>query len=64
MSFAPAQMGRFSLSGVTIIPEFIALLLALVIYTAAFIAENVRSGIQAINLGQTEAAQALGLKSA
>ena len=47
----------------TIIPEFIALLLALVIYTAAFIAENVRSGIQAINLGQTEAAQALGLKS-
>lgn len=64
MSFAPAQMGRFSLSGgVTIIPEFIALLLALVIYTAAFIAENVRSGIQAINLGQTEAAQALGLKS-
>jgi general L-amino acid transport system permease protein len=47
--------------GMTLVPEFIALLLALVIYTAAFIAENVRSGILAVSHGQTEAAHALGL---
>lgn len=47
--------------GFTIIPEFLALWLALSIYTAAFIAEIVRSGIQAISHGQTEAAQALSL---
>ena len=44
-----------------IIPEFISLLFALVIYTASFIAEIVRSGIQAINYGQTEAAYSVGL---
>ena len=48
--------------GVTIIPELIALTLALSIYTAAFIAEAVRSGILAINHGQTEAAYALGVR--
>jgi len=47
--------------GMTLVPEFIALLLALVIYTAAFIAENVRSGILAVSHGQTEASHALGL---
>jgi general L-amino acid transport system permease protein len=47
--------------GITIIPEFLALWLALSIYTASFIAEIVRSGIQAISHGQTEAAQALSL---
>ncbi|MFT3671239.1 amino acid ABC transporter permease [Aestuariivirga sp.] len=50
--------------GMTLVPEFIALLLALVIYTAAFIAENVRSGILAVSHGQTEAAHALGLDNA
>lgn len=50
--------------GMTLVPEFVALLLALVIYTAAFIAENVRSGILAVSHGQTEAAHALGLDSA
>ena len=48
--------------GMTIIPELAALLLALSIYTAAFIAEIVRSGIQAVSHGQTEAAYALGLR--
>ncbi|MEN8220700.1 MAG: amino acid ABC transporter permease [Pseudomonadota bacterium] len=48
--------------GITVIPELMALLIALSIYTAAFIAEIVRSGIQGINYGQTEAAQALGLR--
>ena len=49
--------------GMTLVPEFIALLLALVIYTAAFIAENVRSGILAVSHGQTEASHALGLNN-
>ena len=42
--------------------SFVALTLALAIYTGAFIAENVRAGIQAISKGQTEAAAALGLR--
>ncbi|MCB1955096.1 MAG: amino acid ABC transporter permease [Rhodocyclaceae bacterium] len=50
--------------GLTIIPELFALTLALSIYTAAFIAETVRSGIQAVSHGQTEAASALGLSHA
>jgi general L-amino acid transport system permease protein len=43
-------------------PEFLALLLALTMYTAAFIAEIVRAGILAVSHGQTEAAYALGLR--
>ena len=42
-------------------PEFVALLLGLVTYTAAFIAEVVRAGILAVSKGQTEAAGSLGL---
>jgi general L-amino acid transport system permease protein len=48
--------------GIPVIPELSALLLALSIYTAAFIAEIVRAGIQAVSHGQTEAAYALGLR--
>ncbi len=48
--------------GLVLPPEFMALLLGLVLYTAAFIAEIVRSGIVAVEKGQTEAAQSLGLK--
>jgi len=47
--------------GISIIPELAALLLALGIYTAAFIAEIVRSGINAVSHGQTEAAMSLGI---
>ncbi|GHA36534.1 amino acid ABC transporter permease [Photobacterium aphoticum] len=47
--------------GISILPELGALLLALSIYTASFIAEIVRSGINAVSHGQTEAALALGL---
>ncbi len=48
--------------GLVLSPEFIALLIALGVYTGAFIAEIVRSGILAVSHGQTEAAYALGLK--
>jgi len=48
--------------GMVLIPEFISLTFALVIYTAAFIAENVRAGIMAVSHGQTEASYALGLR--
>ncbi len=50
-------------SGLVIIPEMASLLLALTIYTAAFIAEIVRAGIQAVSHGQTEASFSLGLQS-
>ena len=50
-------------SGVEITPAFTALLLGLVIYTAAFIAEIVRAGILAVPSGQLEAARALGLST-
>lgn len=48
--------------GIGISPEFAALLLGLVLYTAAFVAEVVRAGIQSVSKGQTEAAMAIGLK--
>lgn len=47
--------------GATLSPEFAALLIGLVLYTSAFVAEVVRSGIQAIGRGQRDAARALGL---
>jgi general L-amino acid transport system permease protein len=49
--------------GKSISPEFLALTFALVIYTATFIAEAVRSGIEAVSTGQKEAASSLGLSS-
>ena len=49
--------------GVTVSPEFSALLLGLVFYTAAFVAEIVRAGIQSVGSGQVEAAMAVGLRS-
>ena len=55
---------RFNLKGgIQIGAPLIALWFALSIYTGAFIAENVRAGIQAVSKGQTEAAAALGLRS-
>ncbi len=58
----PRLIGFGFKGGTTIVPEFLALLFALVMYTAAFIGEIVRAGIQAVSHGQTEAAYALGLK--
>ncbi len=57
----PALQGFNFRGGMTVIPELTALLIALSVYTATFIAEAVRSGILAVNSGQTEAASALGL---
>ena len=63
MSFeVPVLTGFNFRGGISIIPEFAALLLALTIYTTAFIAELVRSGIESVQQGQREAATALGLK--
>jgi general L-amino acid transport system permease protein len=63
LSFSVPHMGRFNvIGGVEILPEFAALVLALSVYTAAFIAEVVRAGLLAVSLGQIEAAHALGLR--
>lgn len=64
----PASLEYASLQGFNMVggwviqPEFMALLLGLSLYTAAFIAEIVRAGILAVSRGQTEAAFALGLR--
>jgi general L-amino acid transport system permease protein len=56
------ELQRFNfVGGLTVTASFAALLIGLVIYTAAFISEIVRSGIQSVNKGQREAARALGL---
>ncbi|MEX0922590.1 MAG: amino acid ABC transporter permease [Rhodovibrionaceae bacterium] len=63
ISWEYAELKGFSfVGGLHIIPEFIALLFALSIYTAAFIAEIVRAGILAVSHGQTEAAYSLGFR--
>ncbi len=58
----PALRGFNFQGGVTVSPEFSALLLGLVIYTSAFVAEIVRAGIQSVGRGQIEAAMAVGLR--
>ena len=55
------RRGYQSGSGMILVPELIAVWLALSLYTAAFIAEIVRAGILAVSKGQTEAASALGI---
>jgi general L-amino acid transport system permease protein len=63
LAFEHAEMGRFKLEGgLVLLPELVALTLALSIYTASFIAETVRAGILSVSHGQIEAAHALGLK--
>ncbi len=57
----PQLVGFNFVGGVRLMPEFAALLFALSIYTASFIAEIVRAGILAVSRGQTEAAYSLGL---
>jgi general L-amino acid transport system permease protein len=63
LDFTYPEKSRFNIrGGIEILPEFMALLFGLSIYTAAFIAEAVRAGIQAVPHGQTEAAYSLGLR--
>lgn len=64
VTFELPQLGRFNVTGgLTLLPELVALLVGLTLYTAAFIAEIVRSGITGVPKGQKEAAAALGLSS-
>lgn len=54
--------GEFAIeNGGALTPEFLSVLLGLTVYTAAFVAEVVRGGIQSVSAGQAEAAAALGL---
>ncbi len=57
----PVLRGFNFRGGISVIPEFVALLLALSLYTASFIAEIVRAGIASVDRGQREAAAAMGL---
>ncbi|MBL9095472.1 MAG: amino acid ABC transporter permease [Alphaproteobacteria bacterium] len=62
MSFSvPALSGFNFQGGIVVLPEMMALVVALATYTASYIAEIVRAGIEGVARGQTEAAQALGL---
>jgi general L-amino acid transport system permease protein len=59
----PVLKGFNFVGGWVMIPELLALTLALTVYTAAFISEIVRSGIKSVSHGQTEAARSLGLRN-
>jgi general L-amino acid transport system permease protein len=58
----PELQGFNFKGGLTVSPEFFALVMGLVLYTAAFVAEVVRAGIQSVSKGQTEAAMSIGLR--
>ena len=63
ISFEYPELKGFNFKGgMKLIPELVALTFALAMYTAAFIAEVVRAGIQSVSKGQTEAAKSVGLK--
>jgi general L-amino acid transport system permease protein len=57
----PVLQGFNFTGGTTLVPEFVALVLTLTVYQAAYVAETLRGGIQAIAAGQGEAALALGM---
>ena len=64
LHFSLPELAGFNFKGGKVFsPEFLALTFALTLYTATFIAEAVRSGIEAINQGQKEAAASLGFSS-
>jgi len=62
LTFSVPSLSGFNFSGgLVVLPELMALVVALATYTASFIAEIVRAGIEGVARGQTEAAQAMGL---
>ncbi|MGL3605637.1 amino acid ABC transporter permease [Rhizobium sp. G187] len=64
VTFDTPVLGKFNMRGGTVIgPEFLSLYMALSFYTASFIAEIVRAGIRGVSKGQSEAANALGIRS-
>jgi general L-amino acid transport system permease protein len=63
VSFETPELARFNVQGgLRFTPEFAALTAGLALYTAAFIAEIIRGGIEAVSKGQREAARAIGLR--
>ncbi|HLV18551.1 MAG TPA: amino acid ABC transporter permease [Pseudomonas sp.] len=63
LNWSVPELQRFNIrGGWVLIPELVSITMALAIYTAAFIGETVRAGIQAVSHGQTEAAASLGLR--
>nr|WP_245412006.1 ABC transporter permease subunit [Methylocella silvestris] len=65
VAFVQPELKGFNfVGGVRLLPEFVALVLGLSLYTAAFIAEIVRAGVEAVPRGQREAAAAIGLDRA
>jgi general L-amino acid transport system permease protein len=62
LSTTVPELGKFNFTGgLRLTPEFVGMLVGLVVYTGAFIAEVVRAGILAVDRGQFEAARAVGL---
>ncbi|MEA2026385.1 MAG: ABC transporter permease subunit [Chloroflexota bacterium] len=62
LAFENPELGAFNLKGgLRFTPEYLALTLTLALFTAAFIAEIIRGGIQAVSKGQLEAARTIGL---
>jgi general L-amino acid transport system permease protein len=62
LAWEPARLQGFNFQGgVRVLPELVSLVLALTLYSAAYIAEIVRAGIQSVPRGQVEAARAIGL---
>ncbi|MCO4785689.1 amino acid ABC transporter permease [Marinomonas atlantica] len=63
VTFDLPEASRFNVKGgMVLVPEFVAVLVALSTYTGAFIAEIVRAGILSVSWGQTEAARSLGMR--
>jgi general L-amino acid transport system permease protein len=63
LSFEAPELAKFNIQGgLRFTPEFAALTVGLALYTAAFIAEIIRGGIEAVSKGQREAARAIGLR--
>lgn len=63
VEFDYPEKSRFNVSGgMVLVPEFVAVLIALSTYTGSFIAEIVRAGILSVSWGQTEAARSLGMR--